>query len=98
MRNIKFRPTMKILGLRTLNASSEKSIVKNLMSAYESVGSTSRTKDSNVTQRVITLTIVSQQTKKACLIRKTSQALKISRKTLMRAVGKCERVEDPNTN
>lgn len=49
MMQLKFRPTMKTLGLRTLDDSSEKSIVKNLMSAYESVGSTSHMKDSCAT-------------------------------------------------
>ena len=38
MRNLKFRPIMKILGLRTIDDSNEKSIVKNLMSAYEKSG------------------------------------------------------------
>ena len=50
MRNLKFRPIMKILGLRTMEDSNEKRIVKNLMSAYEKVGSKSRTKDSNITR------------------------------------------------
>ena len=33
MKNLKFRPIMKILGLRTMDDSNEKNIVKNLMSA-----------------------------------------------------------------
>lgn len=40
MRNLKYMSIMKILRLRILEASSDKSIVKNIMSAYESVGKT----------------------------------------------------------
>ena len=65
MRNLKFRPIMKILGLRTMDDSNERNIVKNLMSAYDKVGSKSHTKDSNITRRVLTSTIVSSQMKKA---------------------------------
>ena len=50
MTNLKFRPIMKILGLRMMDDSNEKSIVKNLMSAYDKVGSKSCTKDSNITR------------------------------------------------
>ena len=50
MRNLKFRPIMKILGLRMMDDSNERNIVKNLMSAYDKVGSKSRTKDSNITR------------------------------------------------
>lgn len=49
MRNQKYRSIMKITMLRTLEDSSGKSTMKNLMSAYESVGNTSNTKDSNIT-------------------------------------------------
>ena len=38
MRNLKFRPIMKILGLIMMDDSNEKSIIKNLMSAYDKVG------------------------------------------------------------
>ena len=38
MRNLKFRPIKKILGLRMMDDSNEKSIVNNLMSAYDKVG------------------------------------------------------------
>ena len=49
MRNLKFRPIMKILGLRMMDDSNEKkNIVKNLMSAYDKVGSKSCTKASNI--------------------------------------------------
>mgnify|MGYP000098854311 CR=1 FL=1 len=65
MRNLKFRPIMNILGLRTMDDSNERNIVKNLMSAYEKVGSKSCTKDSNITRRVPTSTIVSSQMKKS---------------------------------
>ena len=65
MRNFKFRPIMKILRLRMMDNSNEKNIVKNLMSAYDKVGSKSRTKDSNITRRVLTSTIVSSQMKKS---------------------------------
>ena len=64
-RNFKFRSIMKILGLRTMDDSNEKSIVKNLMSAYDKVGSKSCTKDSNITRQVFTSTIVSSQMKRA---------------------------------
>ena len=50
MRNLKFRPIMKILRLRMMGDSNKKSIVKNLMSAYDKVGSKSHTKDSNITR------------------------------------------------
>ena len=64
MRNLKFRPIMKILGLRTMDNSNEKRILKNLMSAYDKVSSKSFTKDSNIMTQVLTLTIVSTQMKK----------------------------------
>lgn len=98
MRNLKFRPIMRILGLRMMDESSEKYIVKNLMIAYESVGSTSCTKDINVTRRVLTSTIVSTQMKKSGLIGKIGKTLKISRKYLMRALRRRQKVEDPNSN
>ena len=50
MRNLKFRPIMKILGLRTMDDSNERNIIKNLMCAYDKVGSKSCTKDSNITR------------------------------------------------
>ena len=50
MRNFKFRPIMKILGLSKMDDSNDRNIVKNLMSAYEKVGSKSHTKDSNITR------------------------------------------------
>ena len=48
--NLKFRPISKILVLRIMDDSNEKSIVKNLMGAYDKVGSKSCTKDSNITR------------------------------------------------
>ena len=98
MRNFKFRPIMKIIGLRMMDDSNEKNIVKNLMSAYDKVGSKSHTKDSNITRRVLTSTIVSSQMKKARLMRKTRKILKISRGTLRRAMLWYERLEDPTKN
>ena len=50
MKNLEFRPIMNILGLRTMDDSNERNIVKNLMSAYDKVGSKSCTKDSNITR------------------------------------------------
>ena len=50
MRNLKFMRIMKILGLRTMDDSNEKNIVKNLMSVYDKVFSKSHTKDSNITR------------------------------------------------
>ena len=55
---------MKIHGLRMMENSYEKNIVKNLMSAYDKVGSKSHAKDSNITRLVLTLTIISSQMKK----------------------------------
>ena len=85
---------MKILGLRTMDDSNEKNIVKNLMSSYDK----SHTKDSNITRRVLTLTIVSSQMKKAQIMRKTRKIFKIGRGTLRRAMLRCERLEDPTKN
>ena len=56
---------MKIFGLRMMDDSNKKRIVKNLMSAFDKVGSKSCTKDSNITRQVLTSTIVSSQMKKA---------------------------------
>ena len=95
MRNLKFRPIMKILGLRMMDDSNEKNIVKNVMSSYDKVDSKSRTKDSNITRRGFTSTIVSSQLKKVRLMRKTRKILKISRHTLRRAMLKRERLDDP---
>jgi len=50
IKNLKFSPIMKILGLIMMDDSNEKIIVKNLMSAYDKVGSKSCTKDSNITR------------------------------------------------
>ena len=72
-----------------------KRFVENLMSAYDKVGSKSRTKDSNITRGVLTLTIVSTQMKKYWLVRKTSKTLKIGRGTLRRVMLRHERLEDP---
>ena len=41
---------MKILGLRMMDDSNEKNIVKNLMSAYEKVSSKLGTNESNITR------------------------------------------------
>lgn len=98
VKNNNYRPTMKTLGLRTSKANNEKSIVKNLINAYQSIGPTSRTKDGNTIRSVIASAIVSKSAKKYCLIRKTSSALKISRKTLLKTLGCCERIEDTNNN
>ena len=89
---------MKILGQRTIDNSNEKSIVNNLMSAYDKVGSKSCTKDSNITRQVLTSTIVSSQMKKVPLMRKTIKTLKIGRGTLWRAMLRHERLEDPIKN
>ena len=98
MRNLKFSPIMKILGLRTMDDSNKKIILKNLMSAYDKVGSKSCTKDSNITRRVLTSTIVNIQMKKARLMRKTRKTLKIGRGTLRRAMLRRERLEYPTKN
>ena len=89
---------MKILGLGMMEYSNEKSIVKNLMSAYDKVGSKSRTEESNITRRVLTSTIVSSQMKKVWLMRKTRKTLKFGRGTLRRAMLRRERLEDPTKN
>ena len=81
-----------------MDDSNERNIVKNLMSAYDKVGSKSHTKDSNITRRVLTSTIVSSQMKKARLMRKTRKRLKIGRGTLRRAMLRHERLEDPTKN
>ena len=78
-----------------MDDSNEKNIVKNLMSAYDKVGSKSCTKDSNITRWILTLTIVSTQMKKSWLMRKIRKILKIGRGTLRRAMLRHERLEDP---
>ena len=76
IKNFKCRSIMKILGLRMMDDSNLKNIVKNLMSAYETVGSKSHTKYSNIIRWVLTLTIVSTQMNKAQLMRKTRKKFK----------------------
>lgn len=49
IKNLNFRETMKILGLRSSKSNSERTIVRNLFDAYQDIGSKSRTKDSNAT-------------------------------------------------
>ena len=98
MRNLKFRPIMKILRLRMMDDSNEKSIVKNLMSPYDKVGSKSCIKYSNIIRRVLTSTIVSSQMRKAQLMIKTNIILKNGRGTLRRAIPRHERLEDPTKN
>lgn len=56
---------MKILGLITMDDSNEENIVKNIMNAYDKVGSKSHTEDSNITRCILTSTIVITQIKKA---------------------------------
>ena len=89
---------MKILRLSTMDDSNKKNIVKNLMSAYDKVGSKSCTKDSNITRWVLTSTIVSSQMKKDRLMRKTRKTLKIGRGNLRRAMLRRERLEDQTKN
>lgn len=86
IKNLNFRQTMKILGLRSSESNSERTIVRNLFDAYQAIGSKSHTKDSNATQRVITSTIKRKELKEDCLIRKTSKSLNISRTTLSKAL------------
>ena len=89
---------MKIFGLRTMDNSNEKIIVKNLMSSYDKVGSKSCIKDSNITRQVLTLTIVISQMKKSWLMRKEGKILKIGRGTLRRSMLRHERLEDWTKN
>lgn len=63
---------MKIIGSRSSENNSEKTIVINLFDAYQEIGSTLLSKDANVTRRVLTSPIMSKQTKRSHLIRKTS--------------------------
>lgn len=98
MRKLNFRPTMKALGLRKSNDSSENSIVNNFMSVYYSVGPTSCMKDSCATRRVMTTTLLSIQTKNNMNLTKMSESLKMSRLSLMRAKKMHQRVEVPNSN
>lgn len=95
--NLNFRVTIKIIGLISSENNSEKTIVRNLFNLYQATSSTSHSnKDANITQRVLTSTIMSKQTKNYCLIRRTSKSLKISRTTLHHALGRREKIEDPN--
>ena len=89
---------MKIFGLRMMDNSNEKNIVKNLVSAYDKVGSKSHKKDSNITRWVLKSTIISTQMKKAQLMRKTRKILKIGTSTLRRDMVMRERVEDTTKN
>ena len=98
MRNLKCKPILKILGLRMMDDSNGKIIVKNIMNTYDKVGYKSQTKDINITRLIFTLTIVSTQMKKARLMRKTRKILKIGRGTLRRSMIRHERLEDPTKN
>lgn len=65
MRNLSFRPIMKILGLRMIDYSNKTNNVKKLMSTYEKVVSTLLTKDSDVTRCVLTSRIVNTPMKRS---------------------------------
>jgi hypothetical protein len=86
IKNLKFRETMTIIGLRTSENSTERTIVRNLFYSYQDIGSKSRSKDANVTRRVLTSTIMGKEMKKSCIVRKTSKSLRIGRSTLQRAL------------
>ena len=86
VKNLKFRETMRTLGLRTSENSSERSIVRNLFDGYQSIGSKAHSKDANTSQQVLTSTIVGKEMVKSRMIRKTSKSLRISRRTLVKAL------------
>lgn len=71
-KNKNFRETMKFFGLRSSENNSEKTIVRNLFDVYQEIGSTSCSKDANVTQHVLKSTIMSKKNKNPCLISKPS--------------------------
>lgn len=49
IRNMNFREKMKMIGLRSSENNSERTIVINLLHVYQAIGSTSHSKDANVT-------------------------------------------------
>ena len=86
VKNLKFKETMRILGLRTSENSSERTIVRNLFDAYKSIGSKSCNKDVNTTRRVLTSTIIGKEMTKNCIVRKINKSLRISRTMLLKAL------------
>ena len=94
VKNLKFRETMRTLGLRTYENCSERSIVRNLFDVYQSIGSKARSKDANTSQGVLTSTIVEKEMEKSCMIRKISKSLRISRTMLVKALERQEIIED----
>ena len=86
VKNIKVRETMRTLGLRTSENSSERITVRILFDAYQSFGSKENSKDANTSRRFLTSTIVGKEMEKYCTIRQTSKSLRISRKTLVKAL------------
>ena len=94
VKNMKFRETMRILGLRTYENSSEKSIFRNLFDVYQSIGLKSCTKDSSISQCVLTSIIIGKEMEKSRIISKISNSLRISRTTLVKTFVRKEKIEN----
>lgn len=69
--------------------------MRNIFSALNSIGKTTKEKDKRVSRRVITTSLVSHHLRKACLIRQTCVDLNLNHKNLDIALGRRERLDDP---
>lgn len=86
LKNLKFRETMRILGLRTFENSSERSIFINLFDAYQSISSKECSKDDNKSKLFLTSIIMGKEMEKSSMIRKISKSLRTSRSMLVKAL------------
>ena len=96
VKNMKFRETMRILGLRTSENNSERTIVRNIFDAYQSIGSKGYNNDVYTSWQVLTSTIMGKEMAKNCMVSKTSKSLRISRTTLLKAIVRWEKIENSN--
>ena len=73
----------KILGIKVVSCSEASNhVVRNLQSAFNLIGKTSRTKDRNAARRVLSESIVNKSTRQRRLLTHTSHIFKITTKTL----------------
>ena len=89
----------KILGIKVVSSSEACShVVRNLQSAFNLIGKTSRTKDRNASRRVLLESIVNKSTRKRRLLTHTSEIFKLSTKTLRKYSSMREKLDTVGEN
>jgi len=85
-----------ILGIKVVKSSEANNhVVRNLQSAFNLIGKTSRTKDFNVARCVLSESIVDKSTRQRRLLSHTCKIFKVDRKTLQKYSAIREKLETP---